>query len=499
MLKIPGNLVLFNSRTRSLTDFSKTTDNSQTNCATIATTEIVPSVVPQRSSKDEIRTSLKASTWDGIFAAFFCCVTTDILLINFLLALGASSVEIGLLAAIPMFANFLQPIGAYFADRSNSRHKYILQIFAPARLLWTLLILAIVGYGFHFFSASQLIYWTLAIVLITHVCGAMGSASWLSWMAVLVPKRLRGRYFGLRNGAAKLINLLCVPLLGMAISHWQGGIIQGYGLVLILAVVAGIISLSFQGLMVDVNPQANRQANNINNKNQVSSLEIPAPSVPVSLLKETNFLKYLGYCGLWTFAVNLSLPFFNVYLLKDLGLTIDLVTIYNSLAAGANVLLLPLWGKLADRIGNRLVLIVIGSFVAILPLFWLGIAITPLSLWLWLPLLYLLSGSAWSAIELCLGNLQIAVAPCKQSSSYFAIVAAVSGLGGALGTTAGGFFSQYVFGTRGLFILSAMLSAIAVLLLILVREPGRQSFLTLTIKKAHGQEGTQAGGARVWE
>jgi MFS family permease len=472
MLKIPGNLVLFNSRTRSLTDISKTTDNSQTICATVATTEIVPSVVLKKPSKDEIRTSLKASTWDGIFAAIFSCVTTDILLINFLLALGATSVEIGLLAAIPMFANFLQPIGAYFADRSSSRHKYSLQIFAPARLLWTLLIVGVIGYGCHFFTAPRLIYWTLSIVLITHVCGAMGSASWVSWMAVLVPQRLRGRYFGLRNGAAKLINLLCVPLFGMAITHWQGGIIEGYGLALTLAVVAGIISLSFQGLMLDVDPQAT-------NKSGVSSLEITAPSISVSLLKETNFLKFLGYCGLWTFAVNLSLPFFNVYLLKDLGLTIDLVTVYTSLAAGANVLLLPLWGKLIDRIGNRSVLILIGTFVAILPLFWLGIAITPLSLWLWLPLLYLLSGSAWSAIELCLTNLQVAVAPCKQSSSYFAIVAAVSGLGGALGTTAGGFFSQYVFGTRGLFVLSAMLSAIAVLLLILVKEPGRQSFLAL--------------------
>jgi MFS family permease len=433
----------------------------------------IASVVPSaKPTKQQIRNSLKASTCDGIFSTIFSCVTSDVLLSNFLLKLGATSVEIGYLAAIPMLANFLQPIGAYLADRTTSRRWYNFRVFSPARLLWMILVFGIIGFRAHLFEAHQLIQWTLLIALFTHICGAFGSASWISWMAVLVPRRLRGRYFGLRNSIANLTNLFCVPLLGMVMSHWGGGTIQGYSLVLTLAVLAGIISLSFQLLMADVNPQAVSKA--IAPESDLA----PQPPAFLSLLKDANFLKYLFYYGVWMFAVNLSLPFFNVYLLKDLGLEIGCVTVYSSLTAGANVLMLLMWGKLADHIGNRRVLLSVGILVAAIPLLWLGVNTDTLSVWLWLPLLYVLWGSTWSAIDLCSNNLQMAIAPIeKSSSSYFATAAAVSGLGGALGTTAGGFLSQYASfgGIGGLFVLSAVLRLVALLPLIFVREPGRQS------------------------
>jgi MFS family permease len=119
------------------------------------------------------------------------------------------------------------------------------------------------------------------------------------------------------------------------------------------------------------------------------------------------------------FAVNLSFPFFNVYLLKDLGLDISWVTIYNSLTAGVNVLMLVFWGKLADRVGNRQMLISIGIIVALIPLLWLGIGTDTLSVWLWLPLLYAISGSTWAAIDLCSNNLQMAIATIQKLIELF--------------------------------------------------------------------------------
>ncbi|NJK51332.1 MFS transporter [Candidatus Gracilibacteria bacterium] len=465
MLKIPGDFTLVKSQILSPPELLQ-----PINDPAVEIVPILPSVQP---SKNEIRTSLKASTLDHIFSTIFSCVTADVLLSNFLLDLGATNIEIGFLAAIPMLANFIQPIGAYLADRANSRCWYSLQVFAPSRLLWLILVLGVVGFEIRFFEPHQLIEVTLFIALATHLCGALGSSSWVSWMAVLVPQRLRGRYFGLRNSAANLTNFLCVPLLGMLVSHWQGGTIQGYALVLMLAVLAGLVSLSFQLFMVDVNPKAATDT--------IPSLELvdlAKPSTFSNLLKDTNFLKYLFYYGLWMFAVNLSFPFFNVYLLKDLGLDISLVTFYNSLTAGVNVLMLVFWGKLADRVGNRLMLISIGTIVALIPLLWLGIGIDTLSIWLWLPLLYAFSGSTWAAIDLCSNNLQMAISPHSNSSSYFAIAAAVSGLGGALGTTTGGFLAHYAFlgGISGLFVLSTFLRLLALFPLILLREPGRGSF-----------------------
>ncbi|MGL5878246.1 MAG: MFS transporter, partial [Xenococcaceae cyanobacterium] len=403
----------------------------------------------KKLSKQDIRASLKASTGDGIFSAFFGCVTAEILLGNFLLELGATSIEIGMLWAIPMLANFLQPIGAILADRSQSRRQYNLRIFVPARLLWLLLAMATIGFEMGWCQSHQLIELTLIVVFFAHTSGALATANWTSWMAVLVPRRLRGRYFGLRNSAANLTNLISVPLLGLLVSRWQVSTVQSFGLILILAVVAGLISLGFQLLMADVNPQ---QA--------IETINTPT-ATPTSLtfLKDFNFLKFLLFNGLWMFAVNSSAPFFNIYLLKDLSLDISWVTFYSSLTAGANVLMLVVWGKLADRIGNRPILIGVGITVAIVPLLWLGIGENSLSMRLWLPLLYLLTGATVSAIDLCNNNLQMAIAPTNKPSSYFAIAAAVGGLSGALGTTTGGILAQSVYfgGIPGLFAISAVL------------------------------------------
>ncbi len=53
---------------------------------------------------------------------------------------------------------------------------------------------------------------------------------------------------------------------------------------------------------------------------------------------------------------------------KKLSVDVSVVTLYNSLGAGANLLMLVFWGKLADRVGNRPIMVVVGILVALTPL-----------------------------------------------------------------------------------------------------------------------------------
>ncbi len=435
---------------------------------------------PQKISKSVLRTSLKASTIDGVFAAVFSSITSGVLLTNFLLQLGATPVEIGMLSSIPMLMNLMQPLGAYFAERTTSRHYYCLWIFGPSRLLWLILALGIGWVNWSGTDPHRLVSWTLGMMFVTHILGALGSASWFSWMAALVPHRLRGRYFGWRNSAASLTTLISVPLFGFAVSVWPSGTIQGYGVVLLLGIVAGIVSLGCQYFMVDVNPQLPQQSVLSRSSPTLESEENASHQRPVlGFLKDSNFLKFLLYFGLWAFAVNLIIPFYNLYLLDNLALNLNWVSFYASLHAGANLVMLVFWGKLADRIGNRPLLLLVGIAVAILPLSWLGTGNNTLSLWLWLPLIHLIKGSMWAAIELCSNNIQMEVAPVEHPSSYFAIAAAVSGVCGALGTTAGSELAQIavVGGLPGVFAISAGVRLLALLPLVFVQEPRSQSVI----------------------
>jgi MFS family permease len=420
------------------------------------------------ASKDQIRTSLKASTLDGVFATLFSNVTGGVLLTNFLLELGASPTEIGILASIPMLANLMQPIGAYFSEQTTSRHHYCFWIYSISRSLWLGLAIAIFLIGRIHSAPDFLIAITFGVATLSYFMGALGSAPWLSWMAAIVPRSLRGRYFGLRNSAANLTNLISVPLIGLAISRWQGGSIQGYSFVLILSIVCGLVSICFQNFMVDVNPQTSKPSSV---PALTDSIQPDKQSQPIpSFWGDRNFLNFLLYFNLWTFSVNLSAPFFNVYMLNDLNLDISEVTLYNSFSSGANLIMLMFWGKLADRIGNRPILIGVGIIFAVFPLLWLTIGTNPLSTYLLLPLLHLIAGATAAAIDLCSNNFQMGIAPTHNQSTYFGVAAAFAGISGALGTMAGGFLAQFGYGLLGLFALSSVLRLGALLPLIFVHE-----------------------------
>jgi MFS family permease len=442
-----------------------------------ALAETLPTLAPPplvKLAKDAIRRSLEASTADGIFAAIYSNMTAGVLLTNFVMDLGASATQIGLLASIPLGANLLQPFGAYLSEQFRSRHLYCLGVYIPSRLVWGLLLLGLGLLHWDYIEPQTLIMGTLAIALISFSLGALGSAAWLSWMAALVPKRLRGRYFGLRNSAANLINLISIPLMGMAISKWPSGPVDGFGILIMVAIAFGLASLAFQHLMTDINPklQQTLSAPKIDLPPAETQADIQATAECTNEAEQSKFWILLVYFGGWMFAFSLSAPFFNLYMLDNLNLPITLVTLYTSLMAGANILMFMFWGRLADRIGNRTVLAITGGILALVPLLWLFVGTDALSIWLGLPLLHLVMGGTGAGIDLCNNNLQIGVAPLHKQSTYFGWLAAAAGISGALGTAIGGYCAEHWTqgGLLGIFILSSACRGVAIVPLAFVKE-----------------------------
>ncbi|TAF02527.1 MAG: MFS transporter [Nostocales cyanobacterium] len=429
-----------------------------------------------RFPKNAIRTSLQASTVDAIFATIFSITTGGILLSNFLVELDASPVVFGMLSSIPMLVNLIQPLGAYISERTTSRFQYSALVYGISRLLWLILVIGIIGAGWGVINSQQLVILTLLIVFFSHLSGGLGSASWMSWLAIIIPRSLRGRYFGIRNSATSLTNLLCVPLAGLAVSHWYGGTIQGYGVVLFVGVLFGLVSLGCQYFKIDVNPQLqNTYIVDCSPNSKYDPVSIPQQQWDENIWKNSNFWIFILYFSLWMLAFNLCSPFVNLYLLETLNVDVGWVTVYSSLQAGANLLMVLLWGKLADKVGNRPILIFAGIIVAVTPLLWFGISNNSLDIWLWLPLLHIFIGGTGAGIDLCNNNMQIGITPVRNQSIYFAIAAAIAGVTGALGTTIGGFIAQssHFGGLLGLFAFSSICRLAALIPLIFVKEQGR--------------------------
>ena len=452
---------------------------------TSITIEATPRSV-QVCGKPTVRQSLRASTLDGTFSSVFENVVRGVLISNFLLGLGAGAVEVGMLTSIPMLAHLLQPVGAYLSEKTTSRHRYCLWIYGASRLLWLLPAAGIFAFSHGQLDARQLSLITLVVLALSNALDSIGSASWVSWMAVLVPASIRGRYFSFRRSLAGLAALLTIPAGGWIVSQWMGGEVEGYGVALIVAVIIGLVSLGFQFQMQDVNPQQEAAAH------EAIAQKSETPAKTKGLLGDRNFLTLLLFLSIWTFGLNLSAPYFNFYLLDKLELDVQWVTLYSSAVYGAYFLTIVLWGRFADRVGNRPVLLINCLLTAALPFVWICTDNTLLSVWLILPLLHFTKGSTLAAVELCLSNIQMELAPKARQSGYFAIAAAVMGITGALGTTAGGYIAELPgFGLPALFILSAVVRLLSLLPLTFVKEARSHSIRQLLL--AQGQKFARVG------
>ena len=438
-----------------------------------------------RVPTSEIRRSLKASSLDGVFAAVFSNLTGGVLLSNFLVNLQANSLEIGILSAIPMISNIVQPLGAWWGDRSNSRLRFCWGIYLPSRFVWIFLLIGIALYAQQLIDDRSMAIWTMVVVAVSHILGGLGSAAWLSWMAALVPRQLRGRYFGIRNAAANLTSLIVVALAGFWVANYPRGELEGFAIALGVGIVAGIISLICQWQVVDVNPQERMQSNIDKIAANPTPEAIPTTSdsglqpesAIAAIAQDRHFQGFLICLAAWTFALNLSAPFFNLYLLQDLSIDVGWVTLYNSLTSVANLALLMPFGRWSDRIGQRIPLVTMGLVMALLPLLWLGVGTDSISLWVGLPLLYILNGGASAAIDLCINNLQIEIAHEAHQSKYFGIAAAIAGISGALGTVIGGGLDEIdaLGGLTGLFVISGILRLLALIPLLLLQREGERS------------------------
>jgi MFS family permease len=129
-------------------------------------------------------------------------------------------------------------------------------------------------------------------------------------------------------------------------------------------------------------------------------------------------------------ATYIASPFFDAYMLTSLHLdylTWALISIAGPLA---RFLALPYWGRLSDRFGNRAILLLTGFMVPFTPLMWLfGTDAT------YLFLIQMVSGMAWSGLELAAFNYNInrrepSVRTAQTSAYSFA--KGVGYLGGAI-------------------------------------------------------------------
>jgi MFS family permease len=371
-------------------------------------------------------------------------VNGNAITVGFALLLGAGDFELGLVAAIPPLCAILQLVAAAYGARLRSRKLGVIAASTVARVAWPLCGLL----PFLITSRRLALVTFLAVWAISCALLSFSGNLWVSWMADLVPPRVRERYFALRSMACNVVGVVVGLAAGWSLDHWFGGVqrsasvggtedvlrAHGFALLFTLAALAGTAC----AFLLRAQPEPVRLAT-----------ARPRPIGVRALLVEPfaeawrapGLRGLLVFVALFGFTNGCANPFWTPYQLENLKLDYWVVNGWLVITQGAGMMLtLPLWGRLAARAGNRWVVVLATLLICTHPLYYL--IATPERTW---PM-YCDAGSsgiAWGGYNFAIFNLALALAAGPARDRLFAVYAAVAGLAQAASSVlAGGFVDR---------------------------------------------------------
>ena len=341
--------------------------------------------------------------------------------------LHADDFTLGLISAVPVAANSLQLLAAYVMQRWRNRRFLLMFSGIASRLFW--IPIALVPYLLPGAQGTQMMLVTCFIMMVA-VGNSFLGLTFNSLMADIVPIRIRGRFFASRQAASLLTGLVG----GLAASYLVDKMgTPGYTVALIVASVFGVCDILCY-FKVDFPP-----------------LEAPesgkAPPFFSSLrdvLRDKNFMRVVFCFTCWAFAVNISVPFFNVHMLENLNMSYTQITLLNQIASNIIALLfVTRWGKPLDRYGGKAILQICSHICMLTPIIWMFA--TPNTLWVVL-VANVFTGLFWPGIDLGQQNLYLGSLASRNRAMYVAVYCAVVNLMGVATSNAlGGFLLKAVF------------------------------------------------------
>jgi len=375
---------------------------------------------------------------DGVFAsgseAFFVGYIA-----LYALALGASNKQIGLLTAVGNLLGALALFpGAQLIEKVGRRKPVV---------LWSgggLARFALLGFACFPFLVGRP---EVAIILIILLEGTRAFASnmanpgWTSMVADLIPNSMRGRYFGSRNVAMGVVGLVTAPLAGRLIATantWTDSPVLGYQIVFGLAFIFGMASTF---LFSKINePPLQTENGRLHQRGDLRKAIKNAP----------------GYVGLvasafvWNLALQVSAPFFNVYLVDHFQTSTATIGLLASVSALTALVGQPVFGRLLDKKGALWVMLFCGFTIPVLPVAWMAITAP------WqVGLINTLGGFIWAGYNLANFNLLLLLTPDTQRARAVALYQTAVFSSAVIGPLLGGYLADAV-SFKFIFALSAI-------------------------------------------
>ena len=274
----------------------------------------------------------------------------------------------------------------------------------------------------------------------------LGTPGFNSMMGDLVPEAERGSYFGKRMATNMMVMLISMITAGRIATYFEHRhqVWLGFGVIFSIALVARGISSYL--LTRYYEPPFN-----------------PSPGTSISFIEflrqllHTNFGRFTLGMTLMTFGSTISAPFFTQYMIRDLHWTKDHFAVSTAVLLLSQFVFIRWWGHICDKHGNRATIRATSLILPILPLLWVITKDYYLIL-----AIQVLSGIAWSGINLASSNFIYDSIPADQRHRIFGYYNVVNGMFTLVGGSVVGAWcalnmpSSYSFGGIHIVFLSSL-------------------------------------------
>lgn len=380
-------------------------------------------------TEEEVNRGLKLVIGDGLAAEAMTTLTGGAFLIAMALLLGASNFQIGLLAGLPTFTNLFQLLSIWLVRRYNNRRAIAVLCGALARL--PLLAIGCIALFAPHSSSIQLIIFFLFFY---QFFGSIAGPSWNSWIKDLVPENSMGAYFSRRGSYTQTLNVILsfgVALLVDYIKkHYPQYELTTYAT---LFIAGGSIGL-FGAFILSMAPEPQSY---LERENIFRLLKRP--------LQNPNFRSLLIFNSAWVFALNIATPFFTVFMMKGMGLSLSYIIGLTIISQLCSIFTIRLWGLFADRYSNKTIIAIAGPLYITCIIAWcfVGIYSRMYANLILLAAIHMVSGATISGINLSLTNIGLKLAPRDDAVVYLSAKNIITAFFSSIAPLIGGYLADF--------------------------------------------------------
>ncbi|HSG17169.1 MAG TPA: MFS transporter [Anaerolineae bacterium] len=401
------------------------------------------SLQPQPTlTEDESERARRLFIWEGAATMGLGSIIGGGFLAAYALALGANTFQIGILAALPSLMMPLQIFSVALVEKIRRRKLIATPAWIIAQLIWFPIALIPVLVDVPSAGAISLL---LSFIGLRAVLVASQNAAWNGILRDLVPQSVRGTVFATRLRYASLASMVFGLGAALFVDFWRNRTdpadeVLGYT----FAILAGAIFLGLTSSFLRWAIPEPAMQPPVGERSSLGKT-ITEP------FKDPNFRPLIRFMFLWSFTLNLAVPFFSVYMLTRIGLPVSAVVGLSVLSQGVNVVFLRLWGPMVDRLGNKAVLSTSASLYLTVILGW-TFTTMPERYFLTIPLLlmlHILAGAAAAGTNITTGTFGMKLAPDGKSTGYLSAVSISASAGAAIAPLLGGAMVDF-FAVRSL-------------------------------------------------